>query len=82
MDVGSAQLHPSLRADPRVLCVEKLNARSLDASDLIAAEQDATRARGHFDSDPDTLAQAPFEPAFNFTVGDLSLISQNLVPVP
>lgn len=79
VDVGSAQLHPSLRADPRVLCVEKLNARSLDASDLIAAEQDATRARGHFDADPDTLAQAPFEPAFNLIVGDLSFISQTLV---
>lgn len=36
VDVGSAQLHPSLRADPRVLCVEKLNARSLSAADLSA----------------------------------------------
>lgn len=38
VDVGSAQLHPSLRQDPRVLCVEKVNARSLVADDLIAAE--------------------------------------------
>ena len=79
VDVGSAQLHPSLRADPRVLCVEKLNARALDASDLIAAEQDATRASGHFDADPDTVAHPTFEPAFDLIVGDLSFISQTLV---
>jgi 23S rRNA (cytidine1920-2'-O)/16S rRNA (cytidine1409-2'-O)-methyltransferase len=79
VDVGSAQLHPSLRADPRVLCVEKLNARALDASDLIAADQDATGASGYFDADPDTVAQAPFEPAFDLIVGDLSFISQTLV---
>jgi len=36
VDVGSAQLHPSLRADPRVLCIEKVNARSLSAADLSA----------------------------------------------
>jgi len=49
VDVGSAQLHPSLRADPRVLCVEKLNARALDASDLIAAYADSISATGQFD---------------------------------
>lgn len=48
VDVGSAQLHPSLRADPRVLCVEKLNARALDASDLIAAYADSISATGQF----------------------------------
>ncbi len=79
VDVGSAQLHPSLRADPRVLCLEKLNARALDASDLIAADQDATGPGGHFDADPDAVAQAPFEPAFDLIVGDLSFISQTLV---
>lgn len=35
VDVGSAQLHPSLRQDPRVLCVEKVNARALVADDLM-----------------------------------------------
>jgi adenylosuccinate synthase len=34
VDVGSAQLHPQLRTDPRVLCVEKVNARALTADDL------------------------------------------------
>lgn len=34
VDVGRAQLHAKLRADPRVTNLEKLNARSLQASDL------------------------------------------------
>ncbi len=29
VDVGSGQLHPSLRVDPRVVCIEQLNARDL-----------------------------------------------------
>ena len=33
VDVGHAQLHPSLRDDPRVVCLEKINARSLSAAD-------------------------------------------------
>jgi len=79
VDVGSAQLHPSLREDPRVLCLEKCNARTLDASDLIAAYQDATRAGGHFDAEADAVPQTPFEPVFDLIVGDLSFISQTLV---
>lgn len=53
VDVGSAQLHPQLRADPRVLCVEGLNARALDASDLIAAYADSIGAEGQFDLEDD-----------------------------
>ena len=33
VDVGHGQLHPSLRADPRVSALEKVNARTLDALD-------------------------------------------------
>ena len=33
VDVGHAQLHPSLKNDARVVCIEKLNARTLDAAD-------------------------------------------------
>ena len=51
VDVGSAQLHPSLRADPRVLCVEKVNARSLSATDFIAAYAHSTGAEGQFDDE-------------------------------
>lgn len=33
IDVGHGQLHPSLRNDERVVCIEKCNARHLDAND-------------------------------------------------
>ncbi len=59
VDVGSAHLHPSLRADPRVLCVEKCNARALDASDLIAAYADSISATGQFDLEDEAQATAP-----------------------
>lgn len=51
VDVGSAQLHPSLRADPRVLCVEKVNARVLSATDFVAAYAQSTGADGQFDDE-------------------------------
>ena len=93
VDVGSAQLHPTLRADPRVLCVEKVNARSLSAADLIAAYAHSTGAEGQFDSystddeedeedghaDEDDGSVGEFNPAFDLVVGDLSFISQTLV---
>jgi 23S rRNA (cytidine1920-2'-O)/16S rRNA (cytidine1409-2'-O)-methyltransferase len=41
VDVGRAQLHARLRADPRVVNLEKLNARSLAPSDLPRPEFDA-----------------------------------------
>ena len=34
VDVGQGQLHPALRSDPRVVCIEKCNARELDAQRL------------------------------------------------
>jgi 23S rRNA (cytidine1920-2'-O)/16S rRNA (cytidine1409-2'-O)-methyltransferase len=53
VDVGSAQLHPMLRSDPRVLCVEKVNARALTAEDLIQAYEDSTGADGQFEVEDD-----------------------------
>jgi len=41
VDVGRAQLHPKLRANPRVTNLEKLNARHLAASDLPRPDYDA-----------------------------------------
>ncbi|OYQ41642.1 hemolysin [Rhodoferax sp. TH121] len=61
VDVGSAQLHPSLRADPRVLCVESVNARTLSASDLIAAYADSTGDEGHFDLEEDSETFEDFD---------------------
>ena len=37
VDVGQGQLHPRLRSDPRVVCVEKCNARELTAGSLAQA---------------------------------------------
>jgi len=53
VDVGSAQLHPSLREDARVLCVEGVNARTLSAMDLVAAYARSTGAEGQFDLEDD-----------------------------
>jgi len=77
VDVGSAQLHPRIREDGRVLCVEGVNARALDASDLIAACANYTGAGGLFD--PEVEGEEPFVPEFDVVVGDLSFISQTLV---
>ncbi len=77
VDVGSAQLHPQLREDGRVLCVEGVNARALDASDLIAACANYTGAGGLFD--PESEEGGSFVPEFDLVVGDLSFISQTLV---
>ena len=63
VDVGHGQLHPSLRADARVAALEKLNARTLDATQLIAASPRLARAGGRFD----------------LVTGDLSFISLTLV---
>lgn len=85
VDVGSAQLHPKLHADPRVLCVEGVNARALDSVDLIAAYEDSTSATGQFDlEDGDAEAEddeiaSDFVPEFDLIVADLSFISQTLV---
>ena len=77
VDVGSAQLHPQLREDGRVLCVEKVNARNLVASDLIASCANYTGAGGLFD--PENENAERFVPEFDLVVGDLSFISQTLV---
>jgi 23S rRNA (cytidine1920-2'-O)/16S rRNA (cytidine1409-2'-O)-methyltransferase len=47
VDVGQGQLHPRLRSDPRVICIEKCNARDLTAQQLVDMGADA--AAGPFD---------------------------------
>jgi 23S rRNA (cytidine1920-2'-O)/16S rRNA (cytidine1409-2'-O)-methyltransferase len=87
VDVGSAQLHPSLREDPRVLCVEKVNARALVATDFVAAYAHSTSADGQFDTENDVndrdedqeVSLSEFAPEFDVLVADLSFISQTLV---
>jgi 23S rRNA (cytidine1920-2'-O)/16S rRNA (cytidine1409-2'-O)-methyltransferase len=82
VDVGHGQLHPSLRDDARVVCIEGVNARSLTADEL--AEHHERVLMVKLDAQDD--AQAPeldegpeFIPVFDFLTGDLSFISLTLV---
>ena len=81
VDVGHGQLHDSLRADPRVVCVEGVNARSLTAAELIAACAGDARAGDGFDDEEDQNLPAgdTLDPVFDFLTGDLSFISLTLV---
>jgi 23S rRNA (cytidine1920-2'-O)/16S rRNA (cytidine1409-2'-O)-methyltransferase len=74
IDVGHGQLHPRLRAHAQVVCVEKLNARTLIATDLIAACAKFHWAAGLFDRK--LQADAVGVPVM---VGDVSFISQTLM---
>ena len=83
VDVGHGQLHPSLKADARVVCIEGVNARSLAADELVEhhrraqlAKLDAAEAAGL--PWPEEADEA-FEPVFDFLTGDLSFISLTLV---
>ncbi len=87
VDVGHGQLHPSLREDARVLCLEGINARSLTATELIAARARSMWATGHSgddsgsedEFDADAVVDDGFNPVFDFLTGDLSFISLTLV---
>ncbi len=84
VDVGHGQLHASLRDDPRVVCIEGVNARSMTAADLIAGHAGDTGASGYFDDesgpDDDMEEDGPaIEANFDFLTGDLSFISLTLV---
>ena len=75
VDVGHGQLHASMRDDDRVVCLEGINARSLTATDLVAA-----CARFYSDTGLFNAGNEPkIEPAFDFLTGDLSFISLTLV---
>jgi 23S rRNA (cytidine1920-2'-O)/16S rRNA (cytidine1409-2'-O)-methyltransferase len=70
VDVGHAQLHPRLRADERVVCLEKINARELNALDLIA---------NYLNKSPPSLRFSLEKRCFDMLVGDVSFISQTLL---
>ncbi|MCY7305478.1 MAG: TlyA family RNA methyltransferase [Rhodoferax sp.] len=69
IDVGFGQLHEQLRRDPRVNCVERVNARYLSAQDLLPVLPDLALPGN----------QVNPVPWFDVVVGDLSFISQTLV---
>ena len=73
IDVGQGQLHPRLRASEQVICIEKLNARTLIATDLIAASAEYTWSDGLFDR------KNELNFGVDLIVGDVSFISQTLV---
>ncbi len=82
VDVGHGQLHATMRDDDRVVCLEGINARSLTATDLIAACANEMGATGQFDGEnPLDHGFEGFEidPVFDFLTGDLSFISLTLV---
>ena len=91
VDVGHGQLHSTLREDARVLCLEGINARSLTATELIAARasfiwasgqsDDENELQSEFESEFDGALELDdnFNPVFDFLTGDLSFISLTLV---
>ncbi len=70
VDVGHGQLHPRLRASAQVLCIEKTNARTLSAADLIAENSLNESGRSQFIYENGTV---------DAIVGDVSFISQTLL---
>ena len=76
VDVGHGQLAPKLRADPRVACIEGVNARDATALREALAACVAPRVSTVGPEQPES---APVEPSFDLIVGDLSFISQTLV---
>jgi len=79
VDVGHGQLHASMRDDDRVVCLEGINARSLTATDLIAACARFYSATGLFDDETNASEGTEIDPVFDFLTGDLSFISLTLV---
>ena len=73
LDVGQAQLHPSLREDARVRCIEKVNARDAQAV-AEALQNDAM-----LEDDAEDAEEVGPVADFDLLVGDLSFISQTLV---
>jgi 23S rRNA (cytidine1920-2'-O)/16S rRNA (cytidine1409-2'-O)-methyltransferase len=63
VDVGYAQLHENLRSDPRVTCLERINARQPESAELIA----------------EGVVPVLEAALFDVMVGDLSFVSQTLV---
>ncbi len=49
IDVGQGQLHANIRADERVICLEQVNARNLDALAWIAGDERPDNAPAQFD---------------------------------
>jgi len=76
VDVGHGQLHPRLRADARVVCLEKINARELAADQLmlvLGVENTVANNVRQSSGNGQKILK------FDLIVGDLSFISLTLV---
>jgi 23S rRNA (cytidine1920-2'-O)/16S rRNA (cytidine1409-2'-O)-methyltransferase len=71
IDVGHHQLHPSLRGDPRVICIESCNARRIDPAQLAPGPFDLIVADVSFISLTLVLPQLP---ALLAPCGDMLLL--------
>jgi 23S rRNA (cytidine1920-2'-O)/16S rRNA (cytidine1409-2'-O)-methyltransferase len=63
VDVGSGQLHPSMRQHPQVVALEHVNARDLVATELVAAYSNNSRPEGLFDHEDGQNGGASVESA-------------------
>lgn len=79
VDVGSGQLHPQLRQDPRVSALEGVNARYLDAANFVATEAGPSLESVETGDPVGDRAQPAADIGFDLIVGDLAFISQTLV---
>ena len=89
IDVGHGQLHPTMRQDPRVICIEGVNARSLTADDLVEhysrslmtddGDDEETYSKSNRRNNDNDDDGQDFDPVFDFLTGDLSFISLTLV---
>ena len=81
LDVGQGQLHPTLRADARVQCIEQINARDPAAvAAALRGPEVAVACEAPGGSREASGASGPSSaPRFDLLVGDLSFISQTLV---
>lgn len=79
VDVGHGQLHASMRDDGRVICLEGINARSLTATDLVAACTLYYSSAAEFRAENNAGEEPEINPIFDFLTGDLSFISLTLV---
>jgi 23S rRNA (cytidine1920-2'-O)/16S rRNA (cytidine1409-2'-O)-methyltransferase len=74
VDVGHAQLSATLRNDPRVTCIEGLNAREMTLETLRAACRELQAANTHQFAENGAYSQA-LDTGFDLIVADVSFIS-------
>jgi 23S rRNA (cytidine1920-2'-O)/16S rRNA (cytidine1409-2'-O)-methyltransferase len=83
VDVGRDQLHPKLRGDSRVTCIEGVNARELSVSSVGAALPRSTATSSTLDPMSEVVSrQSRSYNLFDLIVADVSFISLTKVIAP